>query len=782
MKKNIFAKIIMVSIMLTILVGSFSGCKKDEVNQTADTGQVDTPVVADTTDEPSTDDNNDLEEPLRIQEDLPSLFKEYESDFKIGVAVPMAFLSDDSVKALMLKHFNSFTAENSMKPEFMLNSGNKEEVSFLTSDLYVFYAEESGMGLRGHTLVWHDQTPSWFFRENYADDGAFVTREVMLERLDGYIGDIFDRYKDSNIYAWDVVNEAIDISTEDNMRDSIWYQFVGPDFIEKAFEIARKHSEGTNLKLFYNDYNVIADPVKRMAIFELVKGLKEKGLIDGVGLQAHINVDSPTVSDFEETIELFASIGLEVNITELDISLYTTSVNKLDGELDELLIKQAYLYKDLFDLFRKHSDVVTSVTLWGMTDDVSWLNDYPVPRTNWPLLFDKDYQAKVAFYALVDPDSLPIYTKTIGAENGTLDTNNPDDLFSFLTPSVLKKGALAFAKTYTAWDDSYFYLKTQVMDTEILDTDGVVFQLDMNNSKSTSIEADDRNITVLSNGIVHYQDAILVSTGTQDGFELYDTDDGILMVKATKDDEGYNIVVGLPIENYSLGLGDSIGFDYVVYDGDSVLHWHDTYSDEMALPSNYSKLELVAAKMATSAKPGTPVIDGQIDSIWNSANEIDINTYTANTSGATAVTKTLWDSNFLYVLTVVTDDNLQAVSAFPYEQDSVEIFIDENMERSTSYGEEDVQYRINFENMVTVNGGPSDAVYMSATTTTGTGYIVEIAIPYNDGEKVSGQAIGFDIQVNDDQGSGARDSMTNWCDLSGNGWKNTSKFGTLILE
>ncbi|MBN2222748.1 MAG: endo-1,4-beta-xylanase, partial [Vallitaleaceae bacterium] len=288
-----------------------------------------------------------------IQKDLVGIKELYEDHFSIGVAIPDQALSNELMKELVIKHFNSITAENSMKPEAMLDASNRGQIRFNVSDLYDQFASENNMGLRGHTLVWHSQTPDWFFKEDFQDDGALVTREVMLERMENYIKVVAEHYKNTSVYAWDVVNEAVESSRPDGMRKSLWYDVIGPDFVYKAFEYARKYTEGTDIKLFYNDYSV-NDVAKRTAIINLLTPIKEAGLIDGMGIQGHINMTFPSIGLFSETIGLFEDMDLEVQVTELDVSVYENDNERMETASEELLIRQGYRYKQLFDMFKTH--------------------------------------------------------------------------------------------------------------------------------------------------------------------------------------------------------------------------------------------------------------------------------------------------------------------------------------------------------------------------------------------------------------------------------------------
>ncbi|ADQ04077.1 Endo-1,4-beta-xylanase [Caldicellulosiruptor owensensis OL] len=333
--------------------------------------------------------------------DLPSLSEKYKNYFKVGVAVPYKALTNPVDVALIKRHFNSITAENEMKPEAL--EPYEGTFNFSIADEYLNFCKKNNIAIRGHTLVWHQQTPSWFFQ--HPQTGEKLTnsekdKKILLERLKKYIQTVVSRYK-GRIYAWDVVNEAIDENQPDGFRRSEWFNILGPEYIEKAFIYT--HQADPNALLFYNDYST-ENPVKREYIYKLIKGLKEKGVpIHGIGLQCHISVSWPSVEEVEKTIKLFSSIpGIKIHVTEIDISVAKEFGEDIDEETKRyLLIQQARKLKDLFDVFKKYKNVVTSVSFWGLKDDYSWL------KGDFPLLFDKDYQPKFAFWSLIDPSVVP---------------------------------------------------------------------------------------------------------------------------------------------------------------------------------------------------------------------------------------------------------------------------------------------------------------------------------------------------------------------------------------
>jgi len=325
----------------------------------------------------------------------------YKNYFSIGVAVGKGNLIGEEA-ALIKKHFNSITAENDMKMEMMQPLEGK--FNWSNSDSIINFAVKNNIKVRGHNLCWHEQAPSWLF---IGKDGKEVTKEVLLQRLKTHIETVVGRYK-GKIYAWDVVNEAIDDDSTKYLRNSKWYQICGEDFIIKAFEYA--HAADPNAKLYYNDYNT-ERPEKRERLYKLLKSLKDKGVpIDGVGLQAHWSIQEPTKDELVTAIEKYSSLGLKIQFTELDISIYPWEKNKRAKRADEsdtftneLETQQMLKYKMVFEVFRKYKDVITNVTFWNISDRRTWLDSYPVPgRKNYPLLFDTQMQPKKAYWEVVD--------------------------------------------------------------------------------------------------------------------------------------------------------------------------------------------------------------------------------------------------------------------------------------------------------------------------------------------------------------------------------------------
>lgn len=323
---------------------------------------------------------------------LHEAFKEY---FDIGAAVNPRTIA--SAGDLIAKHYNSLTAENEMK--FASVHPAEEVYTFDAADVLVAFARKHGKKVRGHTLVWHNQTPSWVFADA---NGKPVDKTTLLARMKAHIDTVVQRYKD-DIYCWDVVNEAVsDEDGADALRRSPWLDIAGEDFLSRAFEFA--HEADPNALLFYNDYNECA-PGKRERIYSLVRKLKEQGVpIHGVGLQAHWSLASPTEDAIRAAIERYAELGLQLQITEMDVSVFEWDDRRTDlrAPTAEMIERQTERYERLFRLLREYRDVISAVTFWGAADDYTWLDHFPVHgRKNWPLLFDERHQPKPALERII---------------------------------------------------------------------------------------------------------------------------------------------------------------------------------------------------------------------------------------------------------------------------------------------------------------------------------------------------------------------------------------------
>lgn len=334
-----------------------------------------------------------------------SLKEAFKDDFSVGVAINTWQLQDQSAMELIQKHFNSITMENEMKPENVLDWQGSETssdgmpvINTENLDKVLSLAQEKGLPLRGHTLIWHNQTPTWFFCKDYDESKNYVDKKTMLRRMESYIKQVLE-YCQNNypgvVYAWDVLNEGV-ADSGGFREDSKWYETIGEDYFEAAFQYARKYA-AEGVKLFYNDYNSY-EIAKRDFIFAKVKQLKEKNLIDGVGMQSHWGYDYPDIDMIELAVEKFCSIeGIEVQLTEID--MHTTDNS------EETMKVQAERYKEIFqrllNLEKEGLSNITNVTFWGLNDSVTWLTNFK-GETSYPLLFDEDNKEKPVIKSLLE--------------------------------------------------------------------------------------------------------------------------------------------------------------------------------------------------------------------------------------------------------------------------------------------------------------------------------------------------------------------------------------------
>ncbi len=346
--------------------------------------------------------------------DIPSLKDVYAHDFQIGccISTPVDRAYPPAELDLIARQFNEATPENCMKPESI--QPKEGQFTFGEADAFVDFCEAHQMTIHGHTLVWHSQTPFWFFR----DGDKPASRELLLKRLRAHIFAEVGRYK-GRVLSWDVVNEAIDEGPH-LYRDTKWHRIIGDDFIEQAFRFA--HEADPNAELQYNDFNIESGEKFKKAL-GILKGLKDKGVpIDSVGIQGHWIINQIPYSQIDKAIVEFNKLGLKVNITELDIDalgrtyrgadinggprLVTTRpstrpTSRPAVNVPALLDREAVQYAKLFAIFHKHRDAIEYVTIWGADDGRSWLNFFGGVRKNYPVLFDRALQPKPAFFSVI---------------------------------------------------------------------------------------------------------------------------------------------------------------------------------------------------------------------------------------------------------------------------------------------------------------------------------------------------------------------------------------------
>lgn len=336
----------------------------------------------------------------------------FAKDFLVGVALNNDQIAEKEPNeaALIIKQFNSISPENVLKWEKV--HPEPDRYNFALADKYVELGEKNHMFIVGHTLVWHYQTPGWVFEDANARS---VDRDTLLKRMKDHISTVVGRYK-GRINGWDVVNEAI--GSGGKLRKTRWLDIIGDDYIAKAFEYAREADP--DAELYYNDFDLWMKDHREGAV-RLVKDLQERKIrIDGIGMQGHWAFDRPPLADLEATITAFAELGVQVMITEMDVTVLPKAgkyqgadisqkfelrkeLNPYpDGLPSEMQEKLASRYAQFFALFHKHADKISRVTFWGVDDGVSWCNNWPVRgRTDYPLLFDRDCKPKPAFDAVI---------------------------------------------------------------------------------------------------------------------------------------------------------------------------------------------------------------------------------------------------------------------------------------------------------------------------------------------------------------------------------------------
>jgi endo-1,4-beta-xylanase len=339
------------------------------------------------------------------------LHKAYMEYFPVGAAVEPYALKDQG--KTLAHHFNRLTCENSMKLGPLLP--REGAYQFTAADQIAEFARRNGMLMTGHALVWHQMYPAWWFRDG---DGA-ASPAVLTRRLQQHTRTVMERYADV-VDNWDVVNEGVSDKPSQLYRDeqegSKWYgAYQGGSYIEVAFKLAEQAAREVDptTKLYYNDYNV-EKPEKRRKIIQLVRELRAKGArVDGVGTQAHWNLEWPTIAEIRATIDELAQENLLIKVSELDISVY--SKDDWDTKIwereipytPELGARLAKRYAEIFALFREKAQHITSVTFWGVSDDRTWLNGWPIGRKNYPLLFDRQRAPKAAFHSVIDFKAAP---------------------------------------------------------------------------------------------------------------------------------------------------------------------------------------------------------------------------------------------------------------------------------------------------------------------------------------------------------------------------------------
>jgi len=659
--------------------------------------------------------------------------------FPMGVAIDSRETQGDPGKLTDL-HFNQVTGENHMKPEAWYDA----PWSFRThpeATAIMDNAVALDQRVYGHVLVWHSQTPEWFFQD---DDGEPLPadaagRAELTERLRTHVfaiaEDLAGTYgefgSDTNpLVAWDVVNEVVSDGAEnpDGLRRSEWFRILGEDFIDLAFQYADEAfneeyaAPGTDrpVALFINDYNT-EQSGKQDRYYDLVERLLDRGVpVDGVGHQFHVNLSMP-VSSLEGAIVRFEDLDVIQAVTELDV---TTGTPVTDAKL----IDQGYYYDEAFDIFRAHADSLYSVTVWGLTDGRSWRAD-----NGAPLLFDDGMQAKPAYFGAADQD-LPDRVRTANVFAGEVALD--EDATSVVEWQQLRLNTVGEAGGFQLrWAPDTLTVLADVAG----DADGLQVQV------GDTSYAFGRDGAGDVDGVV----------GDVPG--------------------GWRAVVHVPLDGAA--VGGTLPFDLRIVDGDEVTGWANAgATGTLTLVEELSYLEVAY----TGAD--IPDVDGEIDEVWEGVRAVVTGKQVSGTNTATAEVRTMWDTNRIFILAEVTDPDVDVTGSDPWIQDSVELYVDAGNHKNGAFRPEDMQVRVSADNAVSFGTGDEAtqrARVTSATSRTATGYLVEASIDLLD-EGTAGSFHGLDFQVNDATG-GSRIGITNWADPTGAGYQSTARWGVGML-
>lgn len=735
-----------------------------------------------------------------IEKDIPdwktSVTESLGNDSIAGTAIMLSEISDDTLMELVEKHFNAVTFGNELKPDALFNyqiDGNSvptKTITFEGEELQVPVVNDAGDSLdfsradamadkilewnnahpdqkiriRGHVLVWHSQTQEWFFHENYDITKPYVNKETMNRRLEWFISSVFDHYfgeaangkYDGLFYGWDVVNEAVigntyrtdKVSAAESLSEirhgnnsSWWHVYESNEFIINAFKYANKYAPA-NVELYYNDFGE-TDNTKCEGIVKLINDVKsaEGTRLDAFGMQAHYNVDGFSAAQFKSVAKKYAQAAGKVQLTELDFKASSTYDGTAATKESEYT-KMAYCHKNLYEAIKalkKEGTNVSGITVWGVIEPNSWLHSQSdlgggaSGSAQCPLLFDGNYKAKPAYWAYVDASQLkPAIQKVTITE--AKDGNIAGETYT------IDQGEVQ-AEFIPVWDADGLTVQVKVKDTTVNDADAVTVYVDPENSAS-DITPD--KVTVA-------RTAAAAIAG------------------------GYQATVKVSMKN--LKVAQQISLDVVVNNDGKTGSFNDLTGKQESSSKYYA---VATMKPGIEKIPyGTISVDGDADAAWGNAVNIPLTINKGSEASANA--KVLWDDDNLYVYATIKDAALDKTGAQTHEQDSLEVFIDEDNGKTASYGEDDKQYRINYNNEQSFNGKKCLAGNVkSATKTIDGGYVVEAAFKWTDIKPANGTKIGLEFQINDAK-DGKRIGTLSWYDETGMGWSGSNVYGTVEL-
>jgi endo-1,4-beta-xylanase len=684
--------------------------------------------------------------PPEVEKDIPALYTFFEDSFPLGTAIDRRYLDPSNIHHDMLRHFNAYVYGNEMKPDALEPSEGR--FNWSNADALMEYAARNNKKVRGHTLIWHSQTPSWMFQGS--GPNGLATKDQLYARMERHIREVVSHYK-GKIYTWDVVNEAI--GDDGGLRDSRYYQISGShEYIAKAFRWA--HEADPDALLCLNDFSIEAASAKQDGFYNLIQTLLDEGVpVHVAGIQAHISNSWPTVADLRQTIRRLASLGVKVQITELDMSIYADGGEPKKRADRDVLLEQAAKYRALFDMFREEAKEgnLDMVMVWGIADDDTWLNNHPVPgRTDYPLFFGKDLKAKPAYWVLVDPSRMPIQLKRIDATR----TNRPpvgiqDPAWAFVSPrNIQDKQGNIYGWFKVMWDDNNIYAQVHANSR---DTSGKLrFFIEPKNQKLE--ERSDTAFTLDFN-----------------------------LSNAVPSGSGVAMLAVIPFEGKQEAR---VGFDFRLESGNTIHSWNDYDNTQEISSLNYGTINLRLLPPVTYARQGTIDMSlratRDLDPAWEAAAPVQMNVKTMGHTEDGSQFRVLWDSSYLYVLVEVIDPVLDDKSTIVHEQDTVEVFVDQNNGKTAIYEPDDGQYRVSFRNFASFNGGDSSR-FRSRTMLIPGGYRVEMAIPLYAIKPAPGTLLGFDVQVND-ASNGARAGIRNWVSDTNMGYQSTADYGVLMLR